>query len=313
MKKAFFLVFIAVFITITGQSQTKVEFDIAETLSFGELDLSVVRGVYSVIADYFFENDFVLAANEYTFRQLLDIEKKNQIFSRILPAEHTPIQGGIYSLIYEKNAEGKYRFVLSHVNMAGDEDKRSNSNSHPLLFLRKEDGQKLVAYEIITKFFGLTEQTQKILETLRDSEDDFLKRVELNYTALSFLPPINQFRSGTRQGKTNGWAILTGYTVSIIGFGVSTHYYNENKRNFEGVTVDLSEAEKARNYYKSKMELYCGGQIASGILFFGTYIYGVANALAKRDTYSGVSKNTSMKIAPVAYDNGAGIALVYSF
>lgn len=149
-------------------------------------------------------------------------------------------------------------------------------------------------------------ETKREEQGFRDAENN-------KYTALSFLPPVNQFRSGTRQGKNNGWAIITGYTVSIIGFSVSTHYYNKNKRNFEGVTVDLSEAEKARNYYRSKMDLYCGGQIVSGVLFFGTYIYGVANALANRGTYMGITKDTSMKIAPVAYDNGGGIALVYRF
>lgn len=144
-------------------------------------------------------------------------------------------------------------------------------------------------------------------------EQDFRDAEAKKYIALSFLPPVNQFSSGTSKGTANGIAITSGYAISIGGFIWSSTVYSANKRRYENVSVDLSEADKARAYYKGQMDICSGVQIASAILFASTYVYGVANALANREVYSGISKDTSMKIAPVAYDNGAGIALVYRF
>lgn len=132
------------------------------------------------------------------------------------------------------------------------------------------------------------------------------------YTAMSFLPPLNQFRSHTPKGRANGIAILSGYGVSIGSFIWCTTSYQANKRKLNSISVDLSESAKAREHYRTQMDICRGGQIASGILFVGTYIYGVANSLANRGVYQKGS-DKELSVVPAAYENGAGIALVYRF
>lgn len=168
--------------------------------------------------------------------------------------------------------------------------------------------RELIAYEMFKSYkYQLTGDEWERLKYLQQKENEYKR----HYTTLSFLPPVNQFSSHTSKGTTNGIAIISGYALSIGGFIWSTTSYNVNKRRFDNVSVDLAEAEKARNYYKGKMDLCRGGQIASAVLLTGSYIYGVVNALANRNTYQ--KKDMKTDFALVAYDNGAGIALVYNF
>lgn len=148
--------------------------------------------------------------------------------------------------------------------------------------------------------------------TMRE-EKGIVSDEKMKYTALSLLPPVNQFSSKTQKGKANGIAILAGYGISVGSFIYCTASYNANKRKYEGVTIDLSEADKAREHYKGQMDLCRTGQIASGILLAGTYVYGVANALINRGAYQDTPRESGMIIAPTAYGNGAGLALVYRF
>jgi hypothetical protein len=175
--------------------------------------------------------------------------------------------------------------------------------------------REFIAYEMFKSYkYQLTGDEWEKLNFLQQKESEYKdveKRSQGHYTALSFLPPVNQFGSHTSKGTANGIAIISGYALSIGGFIWSTTSYNVNKRRFDNVSVDLAEAEKARNYYKGKMDLCRGGQIASAVLLAGSYIYGVVNALTNRDTYQ--KKEMKVKFAPVAYDNGAGLALVYNF
>lgn len=185
-------------------------------------------------------------------------------------------------------------------------------SKHPL------EATKLLAYELgaalnLVSISPLKEE----LDSLRKWKKETLKREQSviisnnnKYTVLSFLTPVNQLRSHTSKGTINGVAILTGYGISISSFIISTNSYNANKRKFDNISVDLTESNKAREHYKGQMDICRGGQIASGILFVGTYIYGVANALANRNTYK---KNSNVSFVPVTYDNGAGVALVYNF
>ena len=184
--------------------------------------------------------------------------------------------------------------------------------------ISKPEIRRLVAYEIFDRTFTseLSEDGKRVFSRLKQYEADLNKGIadkQIQYTLLSFLPPVNQFRSKTQKGKANGIAILAGYGISVGSFIYCTASYNANKRKYEGVTIDLSEADKAREHYKGQMDLCRTGQIASGILFVGTYVYGVANALVNRGAYLGTPRESGMKIAPTAYGNGAGLALVYRF
>ena len=169
--------------------------------------------------------------------------------------------------------------------------------------------QRLVAYEVFERYFELKEGREEKIK-LEKYESELWKSINNKYTALSFLPPVNQLRSHTSKGTKNGVAILAGYGISVSTFIISTNSYNANKRKFDNISVDLTESDKAREHYNGQMDICRGGQIASGILFVGTYIYGVANALANRNTYK---KNSNVSFVPVTYDNGAGVALVYNF
>ncbi len=179
--------------------------------------------------------------------------------------------------------------------------------------LANRDMRRLVAYELYKRYYDPNIDAENEYLSLKSIEADLIAKhdgEQRKYTALSFLPPVNQFCAHTSKGTANGIAILAGYGVSVSTFIWSTTSYSANKRRLDNVSSDLAEADKAREYYNGQMDICRGGQIASGILFIGTYIYGVANALANRDAYQ---KKTEVSLAPVAYDNGAGIALVYRF
>lgn len=187
-----------------------------------------------------------------------------------------------------------------------------------LFFNNKKECTELVTYEVANALGLLgTSELKDTLDSLIRWKTETIQKAQSatdsekrKYTALSFLPPVNQFRSHTSKGTANGAIILTGYGVSVGAFIWSTTAYAANKRKLENISVDISEADKAKEYYKGQMDISRGGQIASGILFAASYIYGVANALANRDSYQ---KKISIAISPAVLDNGAGIALVYKF
>ena len=199
-------------------------------------------------------------------------------------------------------------YIWSHrIGKTKADFKEERSISKPEYLLRDfVEERELIAYEMFKTYYSLTEDESKRLSDLQQKEK---KRIS-HYTLMSFLPPVNQFQSHTSKGTANGIAIVSGYAISIGGFIWSTASYNINKRRYDAVSVDLSEADKARAYYKGNMDLCRGGQIASVVLFAGTYIYGVVNALSNRSNYQG---NRQITLAPIAYDNGGGIALVYGF
>lgn len=179
---------------------------------------------------------------------------------------------------------------------------------------RRNEMRELTAFEIYQTYFSqIPENMSDRFEYLKKIEKkivmDAIKK-DNSYTALSFLPPVNQLRSHTSKGTKNSVAILAGYGISVSTFIISTNSYNANKRKFDNISVDLTESNKAREHYNGQMDICRGGQIASGILFVCTYLYGVHNALANRNTYQ---KNSNVSFVPVTYDNGAGVSLVYYF
>ena len=325
MKKLLLGTVLSIIITTSAYcqdeaSKVKVLFNIADSLNVGRLDTMIVKGVCREIVGFLSDNKYVFAPDKKSFRQLLDIEDKNEWYADVVPGKHNPVMGGIYNLFYELTSEGNCVFSISHTALNTDAV-RFDSYSHSINYLSKENGQKLVAYELIEKCFSLSgldkESLEAVLKTLKEDEAKYSEKLksdrfaeESKYNSLAFLPPVNQFRSNTSKGTANGIALVAGYGISIGGFIMSTTSYSDNKRKYNNVSVDLTEAEKEREHYKKQMDACRAGQIASGILFIGTYIYGVANALANRDVYQ---KNTSLTIAPVAYDKGAGIGFVYRF
>lgn len=185
--------------------------------------------------------------------------------------------------------------------------------------------KELIAYDIVSAYYALSKEENYALtedNTIRyeylkgevqkivDNREAEAKKRDSNYTLMSFLPPVNLFRSHTKRGTANGIGICAGYAASIGGFIVSTTSYNASKRNYDTVASGSPEAEKARNHYQGNMDKCRAGQIASAGLFAATYIYGVVNALSNRDAYQGQNK---LSLAPIAYNNGAGLAIVYKF
>ncbi len=185
-----------------------------------------------------------------------------------------------------------------------------------LLTNNPDQGAKYLTFSVASSLGLIPSNSNELTSLLqwennmRQSAQDVEDNKRKQYTLLSFLPPVNQFQSHTSKGTANGIAISTGYAISIGGFIWSTASYNINKRRYDDVSVDLSEADKARAYYNSNMDMCRGGQIASAVLFAGSYIYGVVNALSNRSTYQ---SNHQITLAPMAYENGGGIALVYVF
>lgn len=222
MKRVLFIVFLSIILTVPGWSQTKVQLDIADSFSYGNLKPSIIKGVYRELADYLLDNNYILAANDHTLKQLMDLEWKNQKFSKILPAEHNPVKGGIYNLYYELTSEGNYEFLLSHANMAADVS-LYRSNPQPLSWLQLEDGQKLVAYELVKKCFGLSQSGQKKLNELNEAKERFLKgQGDRKYRdkVLSWLAPsLIHIENGQ---VTSGSLLLSGELLSVGG-GIFTY------------------------------------------------------------------------------------------
>ncbi len=222
MKRVLFIVFLSIILTVPGWSQTKVQLDIAESFSYGNLKPSIIKGVYRELADYLLDNNYILAANDHTLKQLMDLEWKNQKFSKILPAEHNPVKGGIYNLYYELTSEGNYEFLLSHANMAADVS-LYRSNPQSLSWLQLEDGQKLVAYELVKKCFGLSQSGQIKLNELNEAKERFLKGQggrKYRDKVLSWLAPsLIHIENGQ---VTSGSLLLSGELLSVSG-GIFTY------------------------------------------------------------------------------------------
>lgn len=316
-------ILLGVCLNAQNEPESKIRFIIDESIDYSHFDAKIINGVFREMMEYLCKNGYVLDPNGREFSELLNVEEKDEFYADENPDKHTPVKGGIYTLGYEETSGGEYLFELAHTSKASNKT-YNKSEEYPYDWLKKTKAQKLVAHDLIYKSFGLTDDGKRVLETLqreykqylddidqaKAKQDSLAKKEERAYTARCFLPPVNQFRAHTSKGTANGIAILAGYGISVGTFIWSTTSYSANKRRLDNVSPDLAEADKAREYYKGQMDICRGGQIASGILFIGTYIYGVANALANRDSYQ---KKTEVSLAPVAYDNGAGIALVYRF
>lgn len=316
-------IILGVSLNAQNKPESKIRFIIDESLDFSHFDANIIEGVFSEMMEYLCKNGYVLDPNGKEFSELLNLEEKDEFYADENPGEHTPVKGGIYTLGYKGSSGGGYLFELAHTSKSSDKT-YNKSGAYPYDWLKKSEAQKLVAYELIEKIFGLTGDGKRMLETLqveykkymdniaqaKATQDSLTKKEERAYTARCFLPPVNQFLSGTSKGNVNGWAIVGGYSVSILTFSLSTIDYGVKKRRYDNVSVDLAEADKEREFLNSKMCRDRGFQIASGILFACTYLYGVLDAFANRDTYQ---KKTELSFAPVAYDNGAGLGIVYRF
>lgn len=177
---------------------------------------------------------------------------------------------------------------------------------------RRDEMRELTAYEIYQTYFSqIPVNMSDRFKYLKDVEKKIVMDANKNdksYTALSFLPPFNQCRFNDKKTCKN---ILEGYGLSIITYGISTYYYNSFKSDYDNNKhVDLEETNKALKTAEDGMRICRTGQIASGILFLGTYFYGVYTSLHNRNTYQ---KSQNLTLVPAAYDNGAGVALVYRF
>ena len=225
----------------------------------------------------------------------------------------------LYKLYLDKYGS-TLKLSVSEINIKERSEKSGQSNiSDWLLDKNQSHATKLLTYEMASSL-GLisTGILQSELDKLRGWKDKMEKNeqetsasINRQYAVLSFLPPVNQFRSHTLSGRNNGIAILAGYGISVGSFIGSTVSYKANKRKFENSSLGLTEDEKAKELYKKQMDLCRGGQIASSALLVGSYIYGVVNAFANKDNYQ---NNPNMAIAPIAYDyGGAGLALVIKF
>lgn len=331
MKKIPLIIF-ALFLTnlvfAQEKDMTAFQFSISDSLNYQQLKINknIVERVFHTITESLIQNGIILEPDSEQKKILIAQNGRNFRFSGII-SKYSPITGGVYTLYCNVTSEENYYFRISHTSSTSTLDKSWSSEPYSIDWLEKEDAQELIALEMLANWDGVglndsQERRQKELlgkkaqfehemEQQREEQRRLEKKEREKYTALSFLPPVNQFRSKTSKGTANGIAIVSGYTVSIGGFIWSTVAFNGYKRSYDNVSVDLTEADKARKYYKDKMDFCRGGQIASGILFIGSYVYGVVNALTNRDTYQSCCTNVSF--APIAYDNGAGIALVYKF
>lgn len=331
MKKII-LVISAIFLYNSVFSQVKdtasFQFSISDSLNYQQLKINknIVEHIFNTITESLINNGFILEPDSEQSKKLYAQNNRNEAFTGDIP-QYSPITGGVYTFYCNVTSEENYYFRIGHATNTRAFDKSWSSEPCSIDWLEKEDAQELIALEMLANWDGVglndsQERRQKELlgkkaqfehemEQQREEQKHLEKKEREKYTALSFLPPVNQFRSKTSKGTANGIAIVSGYTVSIGGFIWSTVAFNGYKRSYDNVSVDLTEADKARKYYKDKMDLCRGGQIASGILFIGSYVYGVVNALTNRDTYQ--SCYTNVSFAPIAYDNGAGIALVYKF
>lgn len=331
MKKII-LIISAIFLSTSVFSQGKdtaaFQFSISDSLNYQQLKISknIVEHIFNTITESLINNGFILEPDSEQSKKLYAQNNRNEAFTGDIP-QYSPITGGVYTFYCNETSEGNYKFRISHATNTRALDKSWSSESYSIDWLEKEDAQELIALEMLAGWdeVGLNDsqknrQTELVdkkaqfeleMEQQREEQRRLEKKEREKYTALSFLPPVNQFRSKTSKGTANGIAIVSGYTVSIGGFIWSTIAFNGYKRSFDNISVDLTEADKARKYYKDKMDLCRGGQIASGILFIGSYVYGVVNALTNRDMYQ--PQRTDITFAPVSYSNGAGIALVYKF
>ena len=328
MKRVFFALF-AVLVTapVFAQNTTdtiKVQFSISDSLDYSLLDSRIIKHVYRIIVDYINNNGYVQDPDDHELNQIMKLESKDEFFANLKPSTHNPVKGGIYNLKFEITSEQRCLFIMTHLTKQGGDKIENNTDSYSIDWLQNEQAQKLVAYELIEECFGPTEAVRTTLNELRNEkikyeknivsimseQEHLIKKENKKYAVLSFLPPVNQLRSHTSKGATNGVAILAGYGISVCSFIISTNSYNANKRKFDNISVDLTESNKAKEHYKGQMDFCRGGQIVSGIMFVGTYIYGVTNALVNRNTYQKKCKAT---FAPVAFNGGAGVDLVYEF
>lgn len=282
------------------------------------LDATVHKNIRGTFLNILKANGYEVEADSLAEKIAHELKKQNDI--KTGTKQISPKVTTVFYVFSTNHIDNSLQLSVSVIGVGEEnyQEEIQNEKSYiPFsLFIDNQiNSTDLLTYEVANAL-GLLDNYavgRKMLEDLArwKSETDYITDSEKKkYTALSFLPPVNQFRSHTSKGTANGIAILTGYGVSVGTFIWSTTAYAANKRKLENISVDLSEADKAKDYYKGQMDICRGGQIASSILFLGSYIFGVANALTNRDSYQ---KKTNFAISPAALENGAGIALLYNF
>lgn len=302
------------FVSATAQNGTreKIGFTVAEKNSLTSEESGFIAKTVACM-EVCLHDRYEFFPDENGMKYLESYELYNEEYAGAKLKKHTPVTGRI-ELDFTPGDE--YTFTLRHYNEQGAKDK-TGVTSLPSVILAEDGMSDLVAYELVNQVFGLPDGAMEEYNGLKAKKDRLLdlfqdqERSEYNrYTAMSFLPPVNQLSSNTPRGKAAGRVILSSYGISVAAFTVSTLCYFDRKRNYNNQNADLSEADKARLHYKNQMDICRGVQIASAALFVGTYIYGVANSLACRSTYR---KDKGMSLSPTAYRNGVGMAFVYRF
>ena len=313
------------FVAATAQNGTreKIGFTVAEKKSMTSEESGFIAKTVACM-EVCLHDRHEFFPDENGMKYLKSYEEYNEEFADAKLKKHTPVTGRIE---LDFSPGGEYTFTLRHFNEQGANDK-TGVTSLPSAFLAEDRMSDLVAYELVNQVFGLSGGAMEEYNGLKAKKDRLLadqkakkdKQIKLaqdqerreynRYTAMSFLPPVNQLSSNTPQGRAAGMAILSSYGISVAAFTVSTLCYYDRKRNYNNQNADLSEADKARIHYKNQMDFCRGVQIASAALFVGTYIYGVANSLSCRSTYR---KDKGLTLSPAAYENGAGMAFVYRF
>lgn len=282
------------------------------------LDATVHKNIRGTFLNILKANGYKVEADSLAEKIAHELKKQNDI--KTGTKQISPKVTTVFYVFSTNHIDNSLQLSVSVIGVGEEnyQEEIQNEKSYiPFsLFIDNQiNSTDLLTYEVANAL-GLLDNYavgRKMLEDLarwKSETDNITDSEKKKYTALSFLPPVNQFRSHTSKGTANGIAILTGYGVSVGTFIWSTTAYAANKRKLENISVDLSEADKAKDYYKGQMDICRGGQIASSILFLGSYIFGVANALTNRDSYQ---KKTNFAISPAALENGAGIALLYNF
>ena len=315
------LSFVAILFSIDCHSQSvqgsraAIHLDI-ENSSYN--NAKILKNVRSTFHKILKSKGFEVEPDSTVAQLAAEIRKSNYISHGILVRDSL-LTDSLYIFSVDLYDEYIQLSVIAH-DPNGRKDTQNTNHAIPWKIMTRNPikATELLTFEVAAELDMITSDAMKsTLKSLRKWESDIARAEQQTYeterrryTLTSFVPPLNQFRSHTSKGTANGIAILGGYGVSVGTFIWSSVSYNENRRKLDNISIDLTEAEKAREHYRNQIDICRSGQIASGILFIGTYIYGVANSLANRDHYQ--SKN-DVTIAPTAYENGAGIALVYKF
>jgi hypothetical protein len=214
--------------------------------------------------------------------------------------------------------EDKNSYYLNHIKVEPGKPYDDTNSGEEIIknknILEDRNIQRLVAYEVFERYFELIEGREEKFK-LEQYESELWKsinRENKTYAALSFLPiPYNQLRSNTKKGLINSGVIIGGYVLSSWSLKRFNDKWQSEKNEFNNISDDEPEADEKRKFHKDNITKYENYQIVCGGMLVVTYLYSVMDALwLSKDNYQ---KNSKLTITPAAYDNGAGVALVYRF